>query len=249
MLRLPCILCLAACATLAATAQDAAPAPKTYECQRATKPLHINGKLNDSAWKKASWTTDFVDIQGAAKPNPRFRTRIKMLWDDQYLYIAAELEEPDVKATILQHDAVIFHDNDFEVFIKPLPQTESYYEFEMNAFNTSWDLYLNRPYTKGGKADNSWEIPDLKTAVTIQGSINKSVDKDHGWTLEIAYPWTAFQSRQPEVTQPHPGSEWRVNFSRVEWKTGQPKEDNWVWTPQSVINMHVPEHWGYLHFR
>ena len=50
-----------------------------------------------------------------------------MLWDDQYLYIGAELEEPDVKATLTAHDSVIFHDNDFEVFIKPLPDTEEYY--------------------------------------------------------------------------------------------------------------------------
>ena len=45
-----------------------------------------------------------------------------MLWDDQYLYIAAELQEPDEKATLTKHDSVIFHDNDFEVFIKPLPE-------------------------------------------------------------------------------------------------------------------------------
>ena len=54
-------------------------------------------------------------------PSPRFRTRVKMLWDDNYLYIAAELEEPNVAAKLTERDSVIFHDNDFEVFIKPLP--------------------------------------------------------------------------------------------------------------------------------
>ena len=56
-------------------------------------------------------------------PTPRFRTRVKMLWDDKYLYIAAELEEPNVTGTLTKHDSVIFKDNDFEVFIKPLPET------------------------------------------------------------------------------------------------------------------------------
>jgi len=247
MFRVFSILALAACMTLTAATQSSQTQPKTYDCHYTDRPIRIDGKLDDVAWKKAKWTTDFVDIEGSAKPAPRFRTRVKMLWDDNYLYIAAELKEPNVTATLTEHDSVIFHDNDFEVFLKPLPDTESYYEFEMNAYNTGWDLYLSKPYLKGGKADNSWDITGLKTAVAVQGTINHPSDKDHGWTLEIAYPWRAFLNRQ-QMPQPHIGTEWRINFSRVEWKTGQAKEDNWVWSPQGVINMHVPEQWGYLHF-
>jgi hypothetical protein len=170
-----------------------------------------------------------------------------MLWDDQYLYIAAEIDEPDVKATLTRHDSVIFKDNDFEVFLKPLPLTPSYYEFEINALNTSWDLFLNKPYRDGGKPDDSWDIQNLRTAVSVQGTLNRSTDTDTGWTVEIAYPLAAFSSRQ-NVPPPQPGTTWRINFSRVEWKTGQAKEDNWVWTPQYVVNMHVPDRWGYLKF-
>lgn len=248
MLRFSRMMQLAIFTTLVAVAQETQPPPKSYECYWATTPIHIDGKLDDPAWKAAAWTTDFVDIEGSAKPLPRFRTRTKLLWDDKYLYIGAELEEPDVKATLTQHDSVIFHDNDFEVFMKPPVDAPGYFEFEINALNTGWDLYLNKPYNQGGQADNSWDIPGLKTAVAIQGTLNNSSDKDHGWTVEIAFPWSAFASRLP-VTKPEIGSQWRINFSRVEWKAGQPKEDNWVWSPQGVINMHVPERWGYLHFR
>ena len=241
------LVCLASLAILAAPAQTA-PAPLSYECHRATTPVHVDGKLDDAAWKKAPWTSDFIDIEGATKPQPRFRTQAKMLWDDKYLYIAAELEEPHVWGTLTQHDSVIFKDNDFEVFLKPLPETDSYYEFEINALNTGWDLFLPKPYNQGGKADNSWDIEGLKTAVAVQGTLNHPGDKDRGWTLEIAYPLTAFESRQ-HVPLPKPGTTWRINFSRVEWTPGNPKEDNWVWSPQGVINMHVPDRWGYLHFR
>ena len=54
------------------------------------------------------------------------------------------------------------------------------------------------------------------------------------------------------------GDTWRLNFSRVQWrhvirnnryeKVEGLKEDNWVWSPQGVINMHVPERWGYVTF-
>lgn len=77
--------------------------------------------------------------------------------------------------------------------------------------------------------------------------MNQPGDKDHGWTVEIAYPLSAFVSRQA-VPHPRHGTTWRINFSRVEWTAGQPKEDNWVWSPQGLIDMHVPSRWGYLHF-
>lgn len=233
---------------LATSYSQQPPVPATYNVTRAAHAITIDGKLDDPAWNNAAWTTDFVDIEGTIKPNPRFRTRVKMLWDDQYLYIAAELEEPNVTAKLTEHDSVIFHDNDFEVFIKPLPGTASYYEFEMNALNTGWDLFLNKPYREGGKADNSWDIPGVKTAVAVRGTLNNPGDQDKGWTLEIAYPWESFRLRQPEVQQPHAGTEWRINFSRVEWIAGHPREDNWVWSPQGLINMHVPDRWGFLTF-
>jgi hypothetical protein len=242
------IVCLVTLLAAAAHAQEAQPAPLSYDCHRTKTPIRIDGKLDDPAWKKAKWTSDFVDIEGAAKPTPRFRTRAKMLWDDKYLYIAAELEEPNVIGTLTKHDSVIFKDNDFEIFIKPLPESESYYEFELNALNTGWDLFLPKPYNQGGKADSSWDIAGLKTAVAVQGTLNQPGDTDRGWTLEIAYPLDAFNSRQ-QVPLPTPGTVWRINFSRVEWTPGNPKEDNWVWSPQGVINMHVPDRWGYLHFR
>lgn len=230
-----------------AQAPASPPQPLSYVCHHTGKPLVIDGVLNDPEWQLAPWATDFVDIEGTAKPAPLYRTRVKMLWDDEYLYIAAEMQEPDVKATLLKHDSVIFKDNDFEIFLKPLPLTSSYYEFEINALNTGWDLFLNKPYRQGGKADNSWDIAKLRTAVSVQGTLNNSSDTDQGWTVEIAYPLAAFQSRQ-NVPHPQPGTTWRINFSRVEWKAGQSREDNWVWSPQHVIDMHVPERWGYLRF-
>ena len=248
MLRFPPMPHLAIFIVLAAGAQETHVEPSSYDCYRTNAPVRIDGKLDDRAWRAAAWTTDFVDIEGSVKPLPRFRTRAKMLWDDDYLYVGAELEEPDVKATLTKHDSVIFHDNDFEVFLKPPGEAPGYFEFEINALNTGWDLYLNKPYREGGKADNSWDIPGLKTAVAIHGTLNDPSDKDRGWTVEMAFPWSAFASRLP-VSKPSIGDQWRINFSRVEWKAGQPKEDNWVWSPQGLINMHVPEHWGYLHFR
>lgn len=230
--------------------------PKRYDVPRAGRELKIDGRLDDASWEKAPWSDYFIDIEGPQLPKPRFRTRMKMLWDDKYLYVGAELEEPEIWATLTEHDSVIFRDNDFEVFLNPSGDTLNYFEFEINALNTGWDLFLPKPYRKGGKADNSWEIPGLRTAVHIDGTLNDPTRKDRGWSVEIAFPWEAFRERSG-YGRPKDGDVWRINFSRVEWLVevvdGKYKklpvpEDNWVWSPQGVINMHVPEHWGYVRF-
>jgi len=231
--------------------------PKRYVCHRAKTPLKVDGDIAKTEWGTAPWTDDFVDIEGDAKPKPRFRTRAKMLWDDKYFYICAEMEEPHVWATLTEHDSVIFHDNDFEVFIDPDGDAKRYFEFEINALNTTWDLYLSVPYRDGGSADNSWETY-AKSGVKVQGTINNSQDVDKGWTVEIAFPWKCFAEHGGMPCPPRPGDVWRVNFSRVEWHTdilagryvkkkGLP-EDNWVWSPQGVIDMHQPEQWGFVEF-
>jgi hypothetical protein len=214
--------------------------------------------LDDPAWQAVPWTEEFVDVEGGKRPRPRFKTRVKMLWDDKFFYVGAELVEPHVWATLTQHDSVIFHDNDFEVFIDPDGDNHNYMEYEINALGTDWDLFLDKPYKDGGKADTTWEIPGLKKAVFVHGTLNDPCDTDRGWTVEIAFPWKELGKKGRVPFPPRDGVSWRVNFSRVEWRVeiikgkyrkikGLP-EDNWVWSPQYVINMHRPETWGYVQF-
>ncbi len=246
----------AAVVALALVAADT-PHPKGYVCYRADVPIKVDGKLDDPAWSRAPWTDEFVDIEGDAKPRPRFRTRARMLWDDRYFYIAAELEEPHVWGRLTAHDAVLFHDLDFEVFVDPDGDNHEYAELEINALGTTWDLFLAKSYRDGGKAQDSFEIEGLKTAVHIHGTLNEPNDKDEGWTVEIAMPWTSFARFAHASTPPKDGDQWRLNFSRVEWRhrvrAGKYEpvpltDDNWVWSPQGRIAMHVPDRWGYVQF-
>ena len=238
--------------------------PKSYICYKTNEKINIDGKINELSWEKAKWTDSFIDIEGNIKPNPRYDTKVKMLWDDNYLYISAYLEEPDIWAYLKERDTIIFYDNDFEVFLDPDGDTHQYLEFEMNALNTIWDLLLIKPYRDGGSAINNWDYKNIKTAVYIDGTINNPGDKDKGWSLEIALPMKDIADGTGIAVPPKNGDQWRINFSRVEWKTESkdglykklinPKtnkpfpEDNWVWSPQCAINMHMPEMWGFLQF-
>jgi hypothetical protein len=238
-----------------------APTPqkrRRYVAYRPQSRPQIDGRIDKAFWSQAPWTEAFVDIEGESRPPPTYRTRAKLLWDDAALYIAAEMQESHVWATLRQRDSIVYHDNDFEVFLSPTGDNHAYYELEVNALNTIFDLFLSKPYRDGGPADHAWDVRGLQSAVHVDGTLNDPRDEDRGWSVELALPWSAFDRHGAVRCPPRDGDHWRLNFSRVQWDheisdgqyrkvAGRP-EHNWVWSPQGVIDMHRPEQWGYLQF-
>ena len=248
--------------------------PRRYRCQRVPTPLRIDGLFRDPGWGALPWSEDFVDITGRSDRPPRFRTRVKMGWDRSCLYVFAELEEPHVWGTLREKNAALYEDNDFEVFLDPDGDGRNYYEFEINALGTIWELTLPRPYREGGVAESGTNLAGLRSAVHVRGTVNDPGDLDDGWSVEIGFPWVELaRYNHGRATPPEPGDVWRVNFSRVQWRHevvegrylrvpphGTPRptglhadeyehpEDNWVWSSQGVVNMHLPSRWGEVVF-
>jgi hypothetical protein len=224
--------------------------------------------LYESDWQDAPRAKPFVHIEGSQKPLPEFETIVKMLWDDDSFYIAAQLADPHIWATLKQRDTIIFQNNDFEVFMDPDGDTHNYIELEINALNTVWDLILLRPYREDDlpKVNNAWDIKGLQTAVHVDGTLNDPSDIDSGWTVEIAIPWSSIIEFASPQNFPSHGDQWRINFSRVAWHTeiiddkyfkindslkNEPPyfpQENWVWSAQGAVAMHQPETWGYVQF-
>jgi hypothetical protein len=233
--------------------------PKHYVIAYTSTPPVIDGDIDDKIWAEAAWTEAFSDIEGelSNRPLPYHKTYAKMLWDNDYLYIAAKMEEKHVWANLTERDQIVFHDNDFEVFLEPGNSGHRYFEYEINALNTMFDLYLPQPYRANANYFIPWDSKALKHAVKVTGTLNDPSDEDEGWTVELAIPFKDISSA------PQDGNIWRLGFSRVEWdieiadnkyvkKTdvnGKTlPENNWVWSPQGAINMHMPERWGYIQF-
>jgi len=240
------------------------PSFREYLCFTAEQELKIDGLLDEKDWKAAKWSDEFVDIEGLHMPVPTYNTRVKMLWDSEYIYIGAELEEPHLWGTLKQRDTIIFHDNDFEVFIDPDGDTHQYYEIEVNVLGTIWDLMLIKPYRDKGPAMSAWDIQGMQLGIQLDGTLNDPSDTDKKWTIEMALPWSILKQNAPGKKRPSSGDQWRINFSRVQWDllindsgyrkkrdpvSGKPlPEHNWVWSPQGAINMHMPEMWGFVQF-
>ncbi len=235
--------------------------PRHYLCPRLERPIVLSGALDDPQWADVPWTEDFVDIEGHRKPTPRFRTRAKMCWDAEHLYVGAQLDTPHVWATLTETNAILFNDPDFELFLDPDGDHHHVYELEINAHGTIWELHLERPYRDGGPVHRGANLPGLRTAVAVHGTLNDPADTDRGWSVEIAIPFGDLaRFRGGTDCPPRPGDAWRINLSRVDWLADivdgryrkVPRdahaEDNWVWTPQDAVDMHRPEKWGRLVF-
>ena len=238
--------------------------PPTYVCQRTQAPLHIDGCGNEIPWQNALVLAPLRDIEG---PTIEHTCTIRMLWDDEYLYVLADMQEPHLWATLTQRDSVIYRDPDFEIFIDAEGSGRNYIELEVNALNTIWDLFLTAPYHSTNQVLHDWNIPGLKSAVSLRGTLNDPSDIDEGWSVEVAIPWTSITAHSHQSRRckpPTPGTILRMNFSRVNWQVspdptaphgyskrtatdGSPlPESNHVWAPTGIINIHYPEHWGYV---
>jgi hypothetical protein len=175
-----------------------------------------------------------------------------------------------VWANQTEHNSIIFHDNDFELFVDPEGTNHYYKEFEVNANNVTWNLCLNKPYLDGGYENSTsnrsfgskgWDMqPPLYCHTYVDGPVNRPNVANRYWSVEIALPLKdlALNNTNTAVPPKH-GNMWRINFSRVEWHVivvgnryekdpRYDQEDNWVWSKQGLINMHLPERWAVLQF-
>jgi hypothetical protein len=245
--------------------------PRSYAAPRALTPIKIDGDIYKKAWDDIPWSHDFLEIRGddspaEDRPQAATRTRVKMQWDDEFLYIAAEMTANDwpIEAHFVKRNEPIFQkDSDIEVFLDTDESNHNYKELEVNAKNTVWNLMLNKPYSAGGEEHSGreqkegepkyWDVKGQTTASKMYGSLGKE-NPDGKWVSEIKLSHTD-SLFSTSGSKPTKGKYWRINFSRVE-KQGKV---NWVWSPQKIwkptegkylgqVNMHAPDAWGYVVF-
>ena len=248
--------------------------PPVYRAPRSPAPIKVDGDLDKSEWQSVPWTSAFMDIRGVgdappgSHPPPSCETKVKMMWDDEYLYIGALLHSSlPVISSFTERNSPIFHrDSDFEVFIDADASCHAYKELELNAANVVWNLMLTRPYADGGEEYSGriatrggakfYEVDAQRTATRVlSGKLNDPDSGPCSWSVEIALAHSDTTRQLAHAAAPVVGRRWRINFSRVE-KGG---EINWTWAPQVTwdptsrryagqVNMHLPDAWGYIEF-
>jgi hypothetical protein len=215
-----------------------------YTAHRTSEPVAVDGRLDEPDWKAAPASEPFVDIV-TGQP-AWFDTRVRILWDDRFLYFGFTAEETDVWATLTERDSKIWEDNDLEMFIAG---KDAYYEFEINALGTIYEVFwiwqdmyrAGSPYQvpewdpagrklliidgigghvhPRGKRNGflDWDLPGLRHAVHVDGALNKRDGSDRGWSAEIAVPWAGLKwLADGRSLPPKEGDTWRIDCSRFQ---------------------------------
>lgn len=196
--------------TVSSAGQNRQPTPiQAAECRRAEGLVRLDGRLDEPAWEKAQSIRAFIATrQGRA---PKTATTARLLWDDRYLYMAAEMEDSDLYADVLKRNGMTWTNDVIELFLKPSKESLRYYEFQVNPANTPLELDFPSRGAGGYQRFASTTRLGMASAVRLDGTLNRSDDDDRGWTVELRIPWTAFKER------PQPGSEWRFAVCRYDY--------------------------------
>ncbi len=204
--------------------------------------IKLDGKLEDKAWAEAESTGDFVRTMDGQPAEQK--TWAKVLWDDKYLYVAFDNEDKDIWTTLDKHDDKLWTQEADEMFIDADGDGKTYVELQVNPKGATFDSYL--PSYRQNQ--NDWES-GMKAGVNVEGTLNKRDDEDKRWTVELAIPLDAARGKEKEMKNvpPKVGTEWRVNFFRMDQPNGRPQSGT-GWSPPMVGDFHALDKFGILIF-
>jgi len=217
----------------------------TYFCQQTAEPIRIDGELDEPAWQKAPVLGFFFPVSYEKPLSP---TEGRLLWDDQYLYVAFSAADKDIGGELTKRDSPTCLEDVLEVFLQPDPQKGSYCNFEINALETIYDAYCPDPAQKRNFArEKLWNCRDLTVKAKIEGTLNKKEDIDKRWQMEIAIPFSAIPSL--EGRPPSPGDQWRFHLARYDYSVYLPDGKELTSTARlSRLNFHLYSDWSPLQF-
>ncbi|CAE8625929.1 unnamed protein product [Polarella glacialis] len=172
--------------------------PSQYVVQKLeeTQRIQIDGHLDEPAW------ADDYSKRFTGHENP---SKVKVRWDEHFLYVAAELRSKHVAATVTGHcddlssnvwtgtPVLPYFDDDFEVFVDASQSNYFYVEYEMNARNATYGTLWTLPQAGLGSV-----APECGGGVGVrkaccnttwnqgQGLCDRGVETEAGsWTMEM----------------------------------------------------------------
>lgn len=212
--------------------------------------IKIDGKLDEDAWRMAPGTGPFVDV-ASGRPNPSAPVggSAKMLWNEEGLYFGFDVRDGDIVGGFdkAKKDPHLWTKDTVEIMVDPDGDGDNkdYYEIQINpqnlVFDTHFDAYNEPKKEPDGPFGHQEWSSKVKSAVTVNGTLDKPGDKDRGYVVEAMIPWKSFHKARQ--TPPKVGDEWRVNLYAMQNNSGV------AWSPiLGQGNFHKASRFGRLLF-
>ncbi|MBT8185169.1 MAG: carbohydrate-binding family 9-like protein [Eudoraea sp.] len=212
------------------------------EAAHISKPPVIDGIANEAAWQltKPIYLKD--NRTGNTVNDPKLMTQVMVCYNDDTLYLAFICYDPDIWTTFTQRDEHLWEEEAVEVFIDVDDVPETYVEVEVSPANVLFDSYIVDPKNIDVPATALLNLKGIRTAVKVNGTLNKHDDIDESWTVEIALP---FKDLTNELTrQISDETDIRINFYRLDMNEGM-ERGAFAWSPTGA-SFHKPSVFGRL---
>jgi Carbohydrate family 9 binding domain-like/Domain of unknown function (DUF5916) len=181
----------------AAMPADATTENKAFSIVRTLQAPVIDGDLTDSVWQDAAVIDDFHQIDPEDGAPATEATIVRMLYDDDYLYIGVDLRDsqPDaIRASQLIQGKQFFSDDRFHFMLDSFNNQRNDYFFQVNPNGIRRDAL---------RENNSRFIEEWSTIWIVETQRH-----EHGWSFEAAIPFKSISFDPTSDT-------WGVNFGRV----------------------------------
>ncbi len=199
---------------------------KTYTTQRVTKEApRIDGNLNDEVWNMVEWSGDFTQRSPDDGAAPSQETAIKILYDDDNLYVAVRAFDTDPEQIVQRLSRRDGFEGDWvEINIDSYFDKQTAFSFTASVSGVQGDEAITND---GGNWDTSWDpLWDFET----------SIDNE-GWIAEMRIPFTQlrFNANNQQV--------WGIQFTRRLFRN----EERSIWNYSSQEEAGWVSHFGELH--
>ena len=204
------VLAAALCAALPAQAQQAS-LSRTLHAARRTSPIQLDGRLDEPAWLAAQVGTGFLQSQPEEGAPSSVGTRIRVLWDDESLYIGFECDDDaPATATLSRRDRQVDGDSVWVDLDTTLDRRTAYH-FQVFAAGQQLDGLHFNDTDLTTDWDGAWESAVASTP--------------KGWSVEMRIPLRIL--RIPEHAREFGFNAYRVLSRRHE-------EDQWRFRPKDL---------------
>ena len=181
--------------------------------------VKLDGTLNEPCWASAATTGEFVNVSNGA-PNERrdIGGSARLLWNNDALFVGIEIRDVDIRGDFGKNtvDPHLWTESTAEIMIEPDGNGDNrdYYEIQIGPQNLTFDSRFDdynqpRVLPDGPFGHQEWSA-EATRAVIVNGTLNRSDDRDQGYTVEARIPWKVFA--KAKTIPPRPGDQWRMNF-------------------------------------
>jgi hypothetical protein len=212
---------------------------------------HLARSLSlDAHWDKAPWN-DVEPLETGnymgARPEHRPRTQVKLLYDDENLYVIFRVEDRYVRAVARQAQGEVWKDSCVEFFFTPGADVAAgYFNLEVNCGGASL-LHFQKVARQSPISVAAEDMKRIEIAHSMPAVIEPEIAEPTTWTLEYRLPFDVLE-KYASVARPKPGVVWRANFYKCADGTSHPHWLTWSKVENPTPDFHLPQFFGVLQF-